>query len=86
MRSSSDTNLDSIVNIFSNEGGSDYRELSRYILEDLIRCDSGTKFLLCLPVHYGDTVGIDLRHASKMQQKLNNGGEKCKISGKTSTG
>ena len=75
-RSSATVNLDSI-----DEGTSNYRDLSRYILEDLLCCKEGTPFLLCLPIDYGNTVGLDLRSIARQQIQLDSGGEKIKLSG-----
>ena len=75
-RSAATVNLDSV-----DEGTATYRELSRYILEDLLRCKEGTPFILCLPVTYGDTVSLDLRSIAKEQFRHSSGGEKIKLSG-----
>ena len=59
-----------------------FQELSRYILEDLLQCKVGDKFLLCLPADSGSIHSIDLTAISKEQTLKNVGGDKCKISGR----
>ena len=75
-RSSATSSLDTIDDATSN-----YRDLSRYILEDLLRCQQGTSFLLCLPADSGDNIRLDLRNISKQQRQLGIGGDKIKLSG-----
>ena len=76
-RSSATINLNSV-----DDGTSDYRDLSRYILEDLLRCKEGTTFLLCLPTAHGDILRLDLPAIAKQQLRSGHGGEKVRLSGK----
>jgi hypothetical protein len=62
---------------------SEFRYLSRYILEDIIKCKARDHFLLCLPTNAGDALGVDLHHTAHAQRRLNNGGEQCSIAGKS---
>jgi hypothetical protein len=62
---------------------SEFRYLSRYILEDIIKCTAGDHFLLCFPTNARDALGVDLHHTACAQQRLNNGGEKCSIARKS---
>eukprot|EP00956_Cyclotella_meneghiniana_P006181 scaffold8084_cov58-Cyclotella_meneghiniana.AAC.1 len=59
-----------------------FQELSRYILEDLLKCGVGMKFLLCLPVKSGSTYEIDLQTVAFEQREQGVGGDICKISGR----
>ena len=75
-RSTQSSTLDTIDDSTSN-----YRDLSRYILEDLLRCHEGTAFLLCLPADYSAHLGLDLHSISKQQKQHGIGREKIKLSG-----
>jgi hypothetical protein len=55
----------------------DFRELSRHILEDLIKCRYSTRLLLCIQA--SADLGLDLRQKSISQQSASNGGELIKI-------
>ena len=59
-----------------------FQELSRYILEDLLKCGVGDKFLLCLPIKSGPTYEIDLQTIAFQQRENKVGGDICKISGR----
>ena len=76
-RSSTVNSLDTI-----DETTSNYRDLSRYILEDLLQCQQGTSFLLCLPADSGDNIRLDLRNISKQKKDLQIGGDRIKLSGR----
>eukprot|EP00956_Cyclotella_meneghiniana_P002698 scaffold3175_cov73-Cyclotella_meneghiniana.AAC.7 len=51
-----------------------FQELSRYILEDLLKCGVGDKFLLCLPIKSGSTYEIDLQTIAFEQRENKVGG------------
>jgi hypothetical protein len=75
-------NLDENLDAFSGNCAN-FQDLSRYILEDIIKCRSGEQFLLCLPSKAGDALGLDLIKTSREQQRLCKGGEQCLIAGKS---
>jgi hypothetical protein len=80
-RSTAVSSLDDNYAIYSSTT-TDFKDLSRYILEDLITCQALTSFLLCIPADSGAYWGLDLAKAASLQAKSNNGGDKCKISGR----
>ena len=60
-----------------------FKELSRYSLEDMLTCDADTKFLLCMNVDMDEYEYSNLLLDSAMEQGLSNiGGDNCKIFGK----
>ena len=80
-RSSSLDDLDYNNEAFNVESNN-FQELSRYILEDLLKCSVGDKFLLCLPVNSGDVHNIPLKEIARAQTQNNVGGDTCRISGR----
>jgi hypothetical protein len=80
-RSQTIDELDLNSSAFSGESAN-FQELSRYILEDIIKCRSGQRFLLLLPVKYEPSNDINLRSISASHKQLVDGGEKCKVAGK----
>jgi hypothetical protein len=48
----------------------------------LIKCQRGTSFLMCIPIDSGSYWGVDLKKASSSQLKINQGGDKVRISGR----
>ena len=62
----------------------DRRELSRYVLEDLLKCGGGEQFLVCIRKDRVDDLGFGQipDKAAKAQRKSKIGGEIIKISSK----
>ena len=65
-----------------NVNTTNFKELSRYVVEDVIACQVDTPFVLCIAkdmdVHYQRI----LSDGASQQRKLNMGGDICKISGR----
>jgi hypothetical protein len=80
-RSTAVSSLDDNYAVYSSTT-TDFKDLSRYILEDIITCRETTSFLMCIPSDSGQYWGLDLAKAASLQAKSNNGGDKCKISGR----
>ena len=60
-----------------------FKELSRYSLDDMLICDADTKFLFCMNVDMDEDEYSNLLSDSAMEQGLSNiGGGNCKIFGK----
>ena len=79
-RSTADIDLDTNEDAYNVET-SDFRQLSRYILEDMLKCKEGDKFLLLLPkdAKEGSSTNIP-KSVPKQQQTDNIGGDVVKIS------
>jgi hypothetical protein len=80
-RSTAVSSLDDNFDVYKSTT-TDFKDLSRYILEDLIKCQETTSFLMCVPSDSGRYWGLDLAKAAVLQAKANKGGDKCKISGR----
>ena len=63
-----------------NVSTTDFRQLSRYIMEDLIRARSGDSFLICIAKDF-DTSGVHPKAATE-QRKEGIGGDVVRISGR----
>ena len=83
-RSSRSASLDDLDynNAAFHVESTNFQELSRYILEDVLQCKPGDKFLLCLPADSGPVHSLDLTAIARAQTLQNVGGDKCKISGR----
>ena len=76
---SADLDLDHNTQAFNVET-TDFRELSRYPLEDMLKSRQGTKFLVLIAKDAAEYEGIP-KDAAKLQREAGIGGEDTKISG-----
>lgn len=60
---------------------SNFKELSRYILEDVLGCLKGTRLLLCIRKDLDEHFSNMLSDGAKIQRANGVAGDKCKISG-----
>ena len=74
--------IDLDCDVLSHEvATTDFRELSRYSLEDLLRCQLGDKFLVVVAKLANNEFGGAPKNAASRQRGLDTGGETVKISG-----
>ena len=81
-RASRSAEIDLDSDILSHEvATTDFRELSRYCLEDLLRCQLGDKFLVVVAKVANNDLGGAPKKAAACQRRVGTGGETVKISG-----
>ena len=59
-----------------------FKELSRYVLEDVIACKQDTTLLLCVAKELNERFQNKLTDGARQQKSAGTGGDRCKISGK----
>lgn len=81
-RASRSGEIDLDCDVLSSEvATTDFRELSRYSLEDLLRCQLGDKFLVVVAKLANNEFGGAPKNAASRQRGVDTGGETVKISG-----